>query len=392
MQLNSALPFAPYGANWKLQRRILHTHYNPEAIRAYDHVLHQITRKLVLALHETPAEFIPHLNLASGRVVMATVYGIDVPDAEDPYISHAEKTTSLITEAALPGAFMVDLLPILKVLPTWFPFASFWKVGRMGRDMVDAMITKPLLRVKEEMVRLIFVWGKSEMKPPSKDTGTAPLSLAREALADDKMRAEMGEDKLLESARWVAGSMYGAGGEAVASTILVLILALCQYPEAQRRAQEELDKVIGDGRFIEIGDRPSLPYVNALLLEVLRWRPVLPVGIARCSVKDDVYKGYHIPQGTIVIPNIWAVAMEHCGSCPSNTFAPERFLDSNNDARVLMESFDYSFGFGRRVCPGKAMAENTLFLFAANILSAFTITPLPGQSPPKPEFKNSFVR
>ena len=50
------------------------------------------------------------------------------------------------------------------------------------------------------------------------------------------------------------------------------------YPEVQRRAQVELDSVVGIGRFPEFSDKPNLPYINAIVTELLRWQPVLPLG------------------------------------------------------------------------------------------------------------------
>ena len=79
------------------------------------------------------------------------------------------------------------------------------------------------------------------------------------------------------------------------------------YPEAQKKAQAELDAVIGPDRLPTFEDRDSLPYVNALLKETIRWHPVLPLGIPHKTIKEDVYNGYYIPAGTMIIPNGWCV-------------------------------------------------------------------------------------
>ena len=77
------------------------------------------------------------------------------------------------------------------------------------------------------------------------------------------------------------------------------------YPEVQRKAQEEIDRVVGSDRLPNIRDREDLPYVNAIAKEVLRWHPVGPLGFPHLSTEEDVYEGYFIPKGSIVIPNIW---------------------------------------------------------------------------------------
>lgn len=98
------------------------------------------------------------------------------------------------------------------------------------------------------------------------------------------------------------------------------------HPEKQKAAQTEIDRVIGEDRLPIIEDREKLPYVNAVIKEVMRWHPALPLsecfcppltfdlvyplyalGIAQMSLRDDVYEGYLIPKGTIVLPNVWFV-------------------------------------------------------------------------------------
>ena len=79
------------------------------------------------------------------------------------------------------------------------------------------------------------------------------------------------------------------------------------YPDVQLRAQEELDAVVGQNRLPDFSDRPHLPYVNAVIKEVLRWHVVLPLGVPHQTTTDEVYNGYYIPAGTVVCPNVWYV-------------------------------------------------------------------------------------
>lgn len=77
------------------------------------------------------------------------------------------------------------------------------------------------------------------------------------------------------------------------------------FPDVQRKAQEEIDQVVGTGQLPTMADRPRLPFVNAILKESLRWHPVAPMGIPHMSSEDDTWEGYFIPKGSIVMPNIW---------------------------------------------------------------------------------------
>lgn len=93
------------------------------------------------------------------------------------------------------------------------------------------------------------------------------------------------------------------------ATIQTFFLAMILHPEVQKRAQAELDTVVGPDRLPEFRDRESLVYINALLTECLRWQPVAPLGIAHTCSEDDIYRGFFIPKGSIVIPNVWWVIL-----------------------------------------------------------------------------------
>ena len=81
------------------------------------------------------------------------------------------------------------------------------------------------------------------------------------------------------------------------------------FPEVQRKAQEELDAVVGTNRLPQYEDREQLPYINALVKEVLRWHPVVPMSLAHTPIKDDTIEGYSIPKGATVLANIWSVRL-----------------------------------------------------------------------------------
>ncbi len=77
------------------------------------------------------------------------------------------------------------------------------------------------------------------------------------------------------------------------------------YPDIQKKAHAELDAVVGNDRLPDLDDRDSLPYLNALIKESLRWFPVGPLGQSHCTMVDDEFGGYFIPAGTVVQGNIW---------------------------------------------------------------------------------------
>jgi cytochrome P450 len=153
------------------------------------------------------------------------------------------------------------------------------------------------------------------------------------------------------------------------------VLAMLAYPETQARAHAELDAVVGRARPPTFADFPHLPYIRAMVKEALRWRPVAPLGVPHRSIEDDWYEGMFIPKGTVCITNLW-----HMNRDPEffgkNTehFDPTRYLDASGDIAPGMsdikEQGHFSYGFGRRNCVGRHMADNSLFINIAVLLWA----------------------
>lgn len=80
---------------------------------------------------------------------------------------------------------------------------------------------------------------------------------------------------------------------------------MLRYPKVQKKAQEELDAVLGKNHLPDFADEEMLPYCGALIKELYRWRPVSPLGIPRETDTEDIYKGYRIPAKSVILPNAW---------------------------------------------------------------------------------------
>lgn len=86
---------------------------------------------------------------------------------------------------------------------------------------------------------------------------------------------------------------------------MVFFLAMSVFPEVQKKAEEELDRVIGSHRLPVSEDRDNLPYIMAVMKETHRWHSVAPLGVPHSSTSEDTYRGYRIPKGSIMFYNIW---------------------------------------------------------------------------------------
>jgi len=147
------------------------------------------------------------------------------------------------------------------------------------------------------------------------------------------------------------------------------------FPESQRRAQAQLDAVVGRGRLPTFADAPRLPYVHAIIKEVLRWRPVAPLGVPHTAAQDDWYEGMFIPKGATCVANVWQCNHDRAiFGDDADDLKPERHLDDKGEllpgpVETNLEGH-VSFGFGRRVCVGRHLVNDTLFIATARILWA----------------------
>jgi cytochrome P450 len=119
-------------------------------------------------------------------------------------------------------------------------------------------------------------------------------------------------------------------------------------PKVMKKAQEELDRVVGKDHLPEFSDKDNLPYIDALVKELLRWNPPLPVSVASRATQDDVYRGYSIPAGATVIGNIWAVCRDPNIYPDPEAFNPDRFLKDGGINPLAFNPEDRVFGSGRR--------------------------------------------
>lgn len=154
-----------------------------------------------------------------------------------------------------------------------------------------------------------------------------------------------------------------------------------------KEAQRVLEEVVGRDRLPTFDDRPALAYIDAIVSEVLRWRPVAPGGVPHFTKTADSYMGYHIPANSIILPNHFTILRDTSifGSDPDD-FVPERWLSPSptfppsidacgmnlSALRDLPQSY---FGYGRRICTGRIIARNQLFIQVARLLWAFDVEP-----------------
>ncbi|KAF9533214.1 cytochrome P450 [Crepidotus variabilis] len=336
--------FKEYGDKWRAERRIFQQSFKPDAVLAYQQIQLQKIHDMLYGLLTTPEDFRSHNRTLSGAIIMSTVYGTDVAHKGDYYVDTAESSAQKLAQSLVPGKYAVNSLPFLHRLPGWFPGCGFQSFAREAREVNEELMTRPLKEI---------------------EAGRGRQCLASELLGN------CSDEEQRQRVRHVCATSYAGGADTTVSSTGTFFYAMVNFYDIQIRAQEEIDNVIGNSRLPVYDDRTSLPYVEALYREVLRWQPVLPFGVAHSTSDEDLYNGYYIPKGTTVFPNVWAMSRDRAKYDNAEVFEPSRFI--KEDGTLNDDDVHYVFGFGRRVCPGRHFASASLWMTIVSVLALFDI-------------------
>lgn len=171
-----------------------------------------------------------------------------------------------------------------------------------------------------------------------------------------------------------AGIMLSAGSDTIRSTVEWTMLCVARHQLTQEMIHKHIIDVLGPNTKPEWKDRERLPLIQALILEVMRYKILAPIPGAHWTSDDSVVGGFKIPKETMVWLNLWSVHndVDHWGD-PEN-FRPERFL-SNDLKSIVNAERVVPFGIGKRNCPGDKLAEVEVFLFVTSLVQKFRILP-----------------
>ncbi|KAF9553593.1 cytochrome P450, partial [Agrocybe pediades] len=193
------------------------------------------------------------------EAIIAITYGLDVQPKDDPYIAVAEEGVVPLALAIVPGAFLVDTIPLLKYVPAWMPGAGFKKKAREWTELSRRMVEEPFEATKKLMAQ-----------------GVCSSSFVSDTLVKMQDVADRDDAYREDNIQGVAGAMYAAGTDTTSSIVASCILALLDKPEILKKAQMQLDSVLKPGHLPDFDDEASLPYITAIAKEGLRWRDVVP--------------------------------------------------------------------------------------------------------------------
>ncbi|TFY60467.1 hypothetical protein EVJ58_g5135 [Rhodofomes roseus] len=262
------IPTQPMGERLRKKRRWIHSTFF--AKRSLNDLGHSQTREvhtLLGGLLREPQRFVSHLHRYTSCLVLEAIYGHVVMSDEDEYLTYADDALRTATEVATPGVAIVDFLPWLRYLPTWFPGAGFKIMAAQAKPNVQLAHTKPYEQVERLMV-----------------AGDEKPSMVRSLIEEYASKGTLATEK--QDIMSVGAITYVAGADTVCtpslpesivltsrqteSVLRTFILAMVLHPEVYTKVQDKVDRVVGNDRLPEPGDRSSLPYLECVLREVYR--------------------------------------------------------------------------------------------------------------------------
>ncbi|KAL6603828.1 hypothetical protein ACP70R_044189 [Stipagrostis hirtigluma subsp. patula] len=364
--------FSAYGPYWRFMKRAcVHELLAGRTLDRLRHVRREEVARLVASLSRSAAEGAAvDVNAALmgltgdiiARMVMSRRWTGDDGDTEE--MRHVVAET-----AELTGTFnLQDYIGALK----------HWDVQGLGKR-IDAVHRK-----FDAMMERILTARDAERRQRRRDGGGG--GVAAMDLLD--MLFDMHEDEAAEmpltrdNIKAFMLDIFAAGTDTTTITLEWALSELINNPAVLRRAQAELDAVVGAGRLADESDVARLPYLQAVAKETLRLHPTGPL-VVRRSMEPCKVAGYDVPAGATVFVNVWAIGRDPASWAPDPlAFRPERFLEGEGEhagADVRGGHFHLlPFGSGRRICPGASLALLVVHAALAAMVQCFEWRPVGG--------------
>ncbi|KAK0047190.1 cytochrome P450 2U1 [Biomphalaria pfeifferi] len=244
----------------------------------------------------------------------------------------------------------------------FFPFLKYLRR--------DTALRRGVLEIQRRLQSFI----ESSKDKDSEDNFIASYQAEREGKLRRGEATTMNEFNLLKT----VFDLFLGGTETTSTTITWFALFMLNYPDVQEKIFEEINKCVGTERPPTLEDRPKLVYLNAAIKETLRRASILPQSVARLCPNEVILRGYTIPKGTIIVPNLDSVLFDETIWGPDPwSFRPERFIDEKGEIKNPEELIP--FGIGHRACPGESLAQTELFLYLSSLIQRYHLLPvMPG--------------
>jgi cytochrome P450 len=331
---NKHIMFKRFNEDFLLHQRLEANVLSPRASACYTPVQDMESKQLLKDMLESN-DIKKHLERFAASIVYTTTFGLRIVTGEEWQIQTSYECLKNIIMAGTVGAWIVDALPFLNILPA--PLAP-WK--KTAAEWHELWANLHMTNFQDALKREGWNWTKD-------------FANAKEAQGMSEM-----------DIAWDLGILCDAGVETTTIQLQIFVLACLAHPEWISTAQKELDDIVGNARMPDFEDLEKLPYIQAVVEEAFRWRHITPTGVPHATTRDDYYQGYLIPKGSVIIPLFMAMREDDRMFESPTDFLPERWLGKSQAG---------NFGYGRRICPGRFIARNSLTIVIARLLWGFNI-------------------
>lgn len=337
---------------WREGRRLLHQMILGAGSKNYGHLVEAASIRLLKAYLDDPEAWYAH-NYRFAVAIMYKVVTNTALHKSRAELEDLQKVTSTFLTSI--NSSFAEFFPQLNILPRCLQFwRPHWE--RMGTFHYNVFK---------------HWWaGMRSLREP----GAEP-SFVRDTILKEYSGNE-------EQAMYLTMLVIVAGADNPRMTMNAWVMACLAYPEAMQLARDELDRVCGleAHRLPSLDDLPDLPYMCAVVKEVLRWRPTVPLVPQRVLVEDLEFEGYRFPAGTEFLVN--SVPVCNNGYYKPAEFCPERWLEENSNKEhgskggVEQDLWQFAFSAGRRSCVGYKLAQKELFIAFARLAYCFDFSPM----------------
>ena len=370
------LVLAPYGEHWRQMQRFA----NRELLSArnIDTVRERYIERVVNGLVERMAEAgdsgekVYPMTLtaqSNSNLMFRSLFGRD-DDESAEFLEQRDRLLNYISWlfATATATNIVDYIPWLRFLPN-NGVKEATRQAEISAEVITALVEAARNRPGVDLSAPTCL---VEVMLAKEDTGEISSAMTKDLCAD----------------------MLIAGTDTSAQTVNWFLLLMANRPEIQAKVHEELDRVIGrpstgseEASLPTVEDRTRLPYVFACLAESMRYRTIGPLGLPHKASEDTEIGGYLVPAGTQVLGNIYSIHHDPRYWDSPNEFIPDRFLPQKDGSMspALTSPAYVPFGTGHRRCPGRRLAETTVWLHITRMLHRLRFETPNGEPLPEDE-------
>ncbi|CAD6253756.1 unnamed protein product [Miscanthus lutarioriparius] len=350
------LVFAPYGSRWRALRKLCALHlFSAKALDDLRGVREGEVALMVreLARHQLAPVVLGQvanvcaINTLARATVGRRVFAVDGGE-------EAREFKDMVVELMqLAGVFNVgDFVPALAWLDPQGVVGKMKRLHRRYDDMMNGIIRERKAAGEGKDLLSVLLARMREQQP----------------LAD-------GEDSRINETdiKALLLNLFTAGTDTTSSTVEWALAELIRHPDVLKKAQQELDAVVGRDRLVSETDLPRLTYLTAVIKETFRLHPSTPLSLPRVAAEECEVDGFRIPAGTTLLVNVWAIARDPEAWPEPLQFRPGRFLPGGSHAGVDVKGSDFElipFGAGRRICAGLSWGLRMVTLMTATLVHA----------------------